>query len=84
MIKLDTEGQRVKTEGAVRRKMEPEGRPDRYREGNRSSGIWRPEEAEGRGEAVDRKHKEQEELEREYRHRRRGEESLNKPTEPKE
>jgi hypothetical protein len=84
MIKLDTEGKRVKTEGAVRRKMKLEGRPERYMNGNTESGTWRPEEAEGRGEAVDRKHREQEDSRREYRHTRRGEESLNKPTEPKE
>jgi hypothetical protein len=62
MIKLDTEGKRVKTEGAVGRKMKLEGRPECYM----SSGTWRPEEAEGREEAVDRKHEEQKETEGEY------------------
>jgi hypothetical protein len=83
-MKLDTEGKRVKTEGSVRRKMKLEGRLERYMNGNTSGRTWRPEEAEGRREAVERKHKEEKESKREYRHTRRGEESLNRPTEPYE
>jgi hypothetical protein len=61
MIKLDTEGKRVKTEGAIRRKMKFEGRRESYMKGNTSSGTWRPEDAKGKGESVEHKHKEKEE-----------------------
>jgi hypothetical protein len=43
--------------------------------GNNSRGTWRPEETEGRGDILDRKHRKQGELRREYRHMRKGESS---------
>jgi hypothetical protein len=40
--------------------------------GSNSRGTWRPEETEGRGEALGRKHRKQGELRREYGHMKRG------------